>query len=200
MLNDLKSQLGHTVQSVRSLFERPPRAQPGSAQPTAPDTPLQRRQREERHVRVRTMQADLFQLLDQHPDTRKLMRHLALVEFTLRYQGLNAMQGLPRPVLARALFELEKLVWDWSTVGLAELRSRLAVLVKSAPAADPVEVAETAATAAAGPPSLPYQPHVIESPSGPDVTELDHAAFAEMERSWAGQTPQAAVQARHNGG
>ena len=184
MLNDLKSQLEHKVQAVRSLFERPIRVERGNVQLGTPEHQLKHQQKEQRLARVRAMQAALRELLDQHPNARKLMRHLALVEVTLRYQGLTAMQAMPVPVLSRALGQLERLVWDWSSVGLADLRSRLAVIVKNRP----VPTAADAAAAAEGPPSI-HPPHDIDKPSAADVTEVDHAAFEEMERSWAGQMP-----------
>jgi hypothetical protein len=195
MLNDLKSQLGQKVQAVRSLFDRPIKVQRGNVQLGVPQAQARAQERESRHTRVRTMQAELRQLLDQHPGTRKLMRHLALVEFTLRYKGLTAMQAMPTRVIARALAELERLVWDWSPVGLAELRSRLAVLVKNPPpGSSDAEV--DAAEQAAGPVSQPHaHPHVLEAHAAAEITEIDHAAFEEMERSWARQMPPPAVRA-----
>jgi hypothetical protein len=186
MLNDLRSQLGHRVNAVRNLFDRPVRAPQRRADGEAPGSAMSLQQREDRQARVRVMQADLRQLLDQHPTARQLMRHLALLEFTLRYKGLTAMQALPTPVITQALNQLEKLVWDWSVVGLADLRSRLAVIVKGK-LPDLTAPADTA-------PSM-HQPHVVDAPLATEVTEVDHAAFEAMERSWAGQIPKQAPQA-----
>jgi hypothetical protein len=75
------------------------------------------------------MHGELRQLLAQHTNARKLMRHLAFVERELRLSGLPALNELPPEVLKKALQQLESLVTDWSPPGLAEVRSRLAVLV-----------------------------------------------------------------------
>lgn len=176
MLNDLKSQLGQSMQAMRSFFERPVREQRGSR--AAPMTGARLQAREEQIALARRMQADLHGLLQMHPSARQLMKHLALVEFTLRYQGLRAMQALPVRVLARALAQLEKLVWDWSQPGLADLRSRLAVIVKTQPAM-------------AAPAGFTAESVMDHGASGEatELTEVDHAAFEEMERSWAGQMP-----------
>jgi hypothetical protein len=186
MLNDLKSQLGSSVDSVRRLFQRPA---PGSADERRGSTRDARlRAREEHHRRVRLMRRELFQLMEQHPTSRELMRHLDLVERTLRQDGFSAVQALPVRVIARALQQLEKLVWDWSSEGLAELRSRLAVIVRTRAAdvpARPDAAPPTAAAAKAGEPEL----GALVGPAVGDATEIDHAEFAEMERSWSGQMP-----------
>ncbi|MES1161788.1 MAG: hypothetical protein ABUL50_01840, partial [Rhizobacter sp.] len=96
-----------------------------------------------------------------------------------------AVEALPVRVLAKSLMQLEKLVWDWSAPGLAELRSRLAVMVKNR---QPEAEQEAASTAA-----LELDLHTQHSAA--DVTEVDHAAFEEMERSWAGQMPEGVAQA-----
>lgn len=135
----------------------------------------------------RQMRRELFTLLERHPQSRQTMRHLDVVERVLRRQGFEAVQALPVKVLARALDEMESLVWDWSQAGLAEIRSRLAVTVKARrnePAVVEAKVQERYSTA---PP--------IEA----DVTEVSHDVFEEMERSWTGKMPAeiaAAMQAR----
>lgn len=177
MLNDLKSQLDHSMQTMRRLLRRPPDA--GAS--IAPARSARAQAREEHRQRVRRMRRDLYQLLEQHAASRALMRHLDLVERTLRTEGFSAVEALPVRVIAKALQQLERLVWDWSPVGLAELRSRMAVIVKER---------------AAEPESRPAR---VEAPSvrsvAPeqelaDVTEVDHAAFEEMERSWHGRVPE----------
>jgi hypothetical protein len=98
-------------------------------------------------------------------------------------------------VLVRALTELERLVRDWSPAGLAELRSRLAVLVKNKPVQPE-------------PPPTTTQPEPLEGPASKisvfagldsaqpadvtDVTDDEKELFAAMERSWVGQVPKAA--------
>jgi hypothetical protein len=177
MLNDLKTQFSHSMQTMRRLLQQPTGAGESARS--------QRSQaREERRQRVRRMRRDLYQLLEQHPASRQLMRHLDLVERTLRVQGLTAVEALPPRVIAKALVQLERLVWDWSPVGLAELRSRLAVIVKSQPiqAGAPAVQADTPVPTPAAR-SIPQELA--------DVTEVDHATFEEMERSWHGRVPEA---------
>jgi hypothetical protein len=75
------------------------------------------------------MLAQLRDLLDQLPETRQTMRHLVFVEQALAKKGLRALHKLPLDVLRRALEQLEGLVTNWSPVGLATLRSKMAVAV-----------------------------------------------------------------------
>ncbi len=180
MLNDLKTQFSHSMQSMRRLLQQPIGATPGELERST-----RSQAREERRQRVRRMRRDLYQLLEQHAASRQLMRHLDLVERTLRAEGLTAVEALPVRVIAKALVQLEKLVWDWSPVGLAELRSRMAVIVKNRPAeADsrpaPVEAPPARAVA--------QQPQELA-----DVSEVDHATFEAMERSWHGRVPAASA-------
>lgn len=191
MLNDLKSQFGGSVESVLRLFQRPAGAGTGDTRPGSRDTRAQAR--EEHHRRVRLMRRELYQLMEQHPTSRELMRHLDLVERTLRQEGFSAVQALPVRVIAKALQQLEKLVWDWSPSGLAELRSRLAVIVRTRQA-DAAEGANGAAPTQPSAKAFDRVPdvEVVGTLGGAlvgDATELDHAAFEEMERSWSGEMP-----------
>jgi hypothetical protein len=88
---------------------------------------------------------ELRQLLGRHADARQLMRHLAFVERAVRLGGSDAIDGLPPEVLKKSLSQLENLVSDWSTPGLAELRLRLAMAVDAkerTSTPDHVEVSE----------------------------------------------------------
>jgi len=124
------------------------------------------------------MRRDLYTLLERHPASRQTMRHLDLIERTLRRIDIDAVEALPIKVLAKGLDELEALVWDWSPVGLATLRSRLAVTVKlrrheaNASTSSQLERYDSSA------------PH-IEA----EVNEVSHELYEEMERSWSGQMP-----------
>jgi hypothetical protein len=138
------------------------------------------RARELRRARIRCMRRDLHQLLNQHPDARRLMRHITRVEYTLSNEGLRAMEALPQRVLGSALIELERLVWDWSPSGLAELRSRLAVLMRASPSLS----AEDATQEEVDEPLWMQLPHVIQYPYSGSVSDIDHAAFADMAQSW----------------
>jgi hypothetical protein len=187
MLNDLKNHLGSSVESVRRLFQRPAPAAADERRGSARDARL--RAREEHHRRVRLMRRELYQLMEQHPTSRDLMRHLDLVERTLRQEGFSAVQALPVRVIARALQQLEQLVWDWTPAGLAELRSRLAVIVRTRAVDAPARsgaAPSPAPTAKTGEPELGG---ALVGPAVGDATEIDHAEFAEMERSWSGQMP-----------
>ena len=184
MLNDLKTQFSHSMQTMRRLLQQPIGAAPGgSARSPCSEA------REERRQRVRRMRRDLYQLLEQHPASRQLMRHLDLVERTLRLQGLTAVEALPARVIAKALVQLERLVWDWSPVGLAELRSRMAVMVKNQPL-------EARASAGRADPPAPAPATRSIPQELADVTEVDHATFEEMERSWHGRAPEALTAAQ----
>ncbi|MBC8056172.1 MAG: hypothetical protein H7Y61_06300 [Rhizobiales bacterium] len=185
MIDDLKSQLGSSMQTMRRFLQRPISVKQGTLTLGVPAGSARAQAREEERQRVRRMRRDLYELMQQHPTSRQLMRHLDLVERTLRREGYAAVEALPVRVIAKALAQLEKLVWDWTPVGLAELRSRLAVMVKSR---QPEAEQEAASTAA-----LELEMATHHSPA--DVTEVDHAEFEEMERSWAGRMPTGPVQA-----
>ena len=128
--------------------------------------------RESTKLRQRTaairMQTDLADLLDQHAAARQLMRQLDVVECALRRGDLLAWERLVVRVHVKALAELESLVWDGSTDGLAELRSRTAVRVRNKPADD-------------APQNL-----CLDATQHADVTEVEHSIFEESQRSWAG--------------
>ena len=169
MLQVLKSQLGQSMSSVRLFLQKPIKLDEGNITLGASETSLREQAREKTRKQVRHMRRDLHALLSQHLSSRQLMRHLATVERTLRTEGLAGFEAMPVRVVATALTELERLVWDWSPTGLAELRSRMAVIVKSRPRAVEAPKEQTLA----------------------DVSEVDHAVFEEMERSWVGFMPAA---------
>jgi hypothetical protein len=143
---------------------------------------LKEQARNERRRREKQMRRDLYQMLEQHPGSRQIMRHLDLAERTLRSGGIKAFEALPIRVIAKALAQMERLVWDWSPEGLAELRSRMAVMVKNRSREVTAEAISTA--------SLELEM------SQTDVTEVEHSEFEEMERSWAGQMPEAVAAAK----
>lgn len=173
MLDDLKSQLGSSLRNMRSLLNRPIGG--GAVKPVRP---AREKMSDEQRKRFRRMRRDLYELMEQHSGSRQLMRHLDLVERTLREQGLAAVEALPVRVLSKALTQLEKLVWDWSPVGLAELRSRIAILVKE-------RRGETSHDTRLVD-SLELQ---MTTTPADDLTDVERAAFEEMERSWAGRLP-----------
>ena len=172
MLDDLKSQLT----TVKRFLERPISVRKGNVTLGLSPSSLRSQAREEKRSRDRQMKRDLFTLMEQHPSSRQLMRHLDLLERTLRKGGLAGVDALPIRVIAKALTQLERLVWDWSPVGLAELRSRMAVMVKTRPMGAAQESLSTASIE-------------LELAGHADVSEVDHATFEEMERSWVGVMP-----------
>lgn len=86
----------------------------------------QRRRRKQAEAQVRQ---ELRELLDQLPGSRQALRHLAAVEQAVIKKGFRALDKLPEPVLRKALEQLEGMVTNWSPVGLATLRSKMAVSV-----------------------------------------------------------------------
>ncbi|MDO9075753.1 MAG: hypothetical protein Q7U73_21100 [Rubrivivax sp.] len=75
------------------------------------------------------MRQQLAELLDELPETRQTLRHLVFVEHAIRKHGLKALHKLPVDVMERALSQFEGLVTNWSPVGLASLRSKMAVAI-----------------------------------------------------------------------
>lgn len=176
MFNQLKSQLGQSVHTVRRFFERPVKLEGGHLTLGVAQRSVQEQAREleaERQCWYR-MTDDLDALLDQRAASRAQVRHLRLVEAALRHGGFDDVQAMPVRVVIKALAELEMLVTDWSPAGLAEFRSRLAVMVKARAAElKPVEVE-------------------LDVSGVAEVSEaegVDHSVFEDMERSWAGQMP-----------
>ena len=182
MIQVLRSQLGSSLQSVRRFLERPIRLQRGHLTLGAPAGGARSKARDAQRRRLRHMRRDLYELMEHHPSSRPLMRHLDLVEHTLRRSGLGAVEALPAQVIAKALTQMERLVWDWTPVGLAEMRSRLAVMVKNG-AAD-------AARDRTSDESLVFGV-AAHADVTTDLGQDELAAFAEMERSWAGRVPSA---------
>lgn len=182
MLQVLKSQLGQSMSSVRLFLQKPIKLDEGNITLGASEASLREQAREKTRKQVRHMRRDLHALLSQHPSSRQLMRHLATVEMTLRDEGLEGFEAMPVRVIAKALKELERLVQDWSPIGLAELRSRMAVIVKSRASANEARAQNTE--------PQPLQAITAFGPTlAADVTEVDHAEFEEMERSWVGVIP-----------
>lgn len=169
MLQDIKSQLGSSISSVGRFLQRPVTLRSKQQPSPRANRAGQRSALEMKRLAVALdMEADLAWLLDQHESARHLMRHLGYVERVLHRGGPEALEELPVKVLARALAELERMVTDWSPVGLAELRSRMAVTLKHRPA-------ETAADPLAQ----------FDATQRAIVTEVEHSVFEESQRNWA---------------
>lgn len=82
-------------------------------------------QREDRALNQ--VRQSLAALLDELPENRSTLRHLAFIEHALGKKGLRALYKVPYDVLKRALDQFEGLVVNWSDEGLATLRSKMAV-------------------------------------------------------------------------
>jgi hypothetical protein len=104
--------------------------------------------RHKEHEELALMRSQLTELLDSLPQTRSAMRHLAFVEHALAKKGMKALHKLPLDVLQPALTQLEGLVTNWSPVGLANLRSKMAVAIIDREHADPDAEADAYRTAA----------------------------------------------------
>lgn len=66
-------------------------------------------------------------LLDQMPENRTVLRHLAFIEHAIHKKGERALYKVPYDVLKHALTQFEGVVVNWSDEGLACLRSKMAV-------------------------------------------------------------------------
>ncbi|GAB1390090.1 MAG: hypothetical protein AMXMBFR78_08730 [Rubrivivax sp.] len=106
---------------------------------------------------LQAMQRSLAALLDEMPENRATLRHLAFIEYALARKGGRALAKVPYDVLQRALEQFEGVVTNWSDEGLATLRSKMAVTLIEREA-EPAEAAEPAAaqraTTAMAPPSV----------------------------------------------
>jgi hypothetical protein len=177
MLDLFKTRIDSKIHGMRRLLKRPVEVTAEGAIVLGRTASERREQaRRARSERERPMRHELFDLLEQHPSSRQLMRHLDLVERTLRTRGISGVETLPTRVIAKALEQLERLVWDWSAVGLAEMRSRMAVIVKTRPIEAPDAAMSTRAAA-------------LDLLQSTDVSEVDHSAFEEMQRSWSDPAP-----------
>lgn len=200
MLKRIKTQLGTSIRRLLWTPRSSPTTTPVATATHAvrstrrPQDPASLKRRHER-LQQRLMRRDLHRLLELHADSRRLMRHLGLVERTLRKDGIEAVERLPRPVLAKALLQLELLVRDWSAAGLADVRSRLAIMLRNRPddtasdaAANSAADADTDADVDADDMAALERGLIVIADPG-HVSDLDQAAFEEMERSWAGRAP-----------
>jgi len=116
------------------------------AKPPPPGREQQQARREQQELEL--MLAQLAELLGELPETRQTMRHLVFLEQALQKKGLRALHRLPLDVLQRALEQLEGLVTNWSPVGLAALRSKIAVTIIDREHQDPDAEADAYRTAA----------------------------------------------------
>jgi len=126
------------------------------------------------------MRQQLAELLDELPETRQALRHLVFVEHAIGKHGLKALHKLPVDVMERALSQFEGLVTNWSPVGLASLRSKMAVAIIDRDhrnAADEDEVHRTAAVMD----TLPAAPAVeVQDSTDDDALAAAYAALGNL--------------------
>jgi len=94
------------------------------------------------------MREQLGALLSELPETRRALRALVAIEQVLARKGVRALRKVPLDVLKRALEQFEGLVSNWSPVGLANLRSKMAVTIIEREQMDPEAEADAYRTAA----------------------------------------------------
>jgi hypothetical protein len=90
---------------------------------------------------VRAMRVELGKVLDGDESYRQTYRNLARFERKLDKYGLQTLERLPVDQLRRALREFEALVRNWSSTSLADLRSRMAVVLADRASASSVWIA-----------------------------------------------------------
>jgi len=143
-------------------------AAPAATKPQAPPSPAE--------IELNQMRAELKKLLDVHPGTRRVMRHLVYFERALATDGLRALIEIPEEVLGTALEQLEKLVSNWSNRDLATLRSKMSVAVVNRQK-DPFY------GTSGGKPSM------FNTDSRLQVGDATHSMFLELERQYQGLVP-----------
>ncbi len=95
---------------------------------------------------LQRMRGELRSLLNQTPSAREVLQHLAGLERTLKTLGLGAFEGLPSHVLKRTATQLDGVLPQPISPGIAEIRTRIAKAlaaherVQSAPAPAPKPV------------------------------------------------------------
>jgi hypothetical protein len=120
---------------------------------------------------LRMAQSELAELLGRHSAARSVVPHLSVLEAGLRKSGWRAIGKLPPAVLHAALKQLQQLIHNEATAGLAELRSRMASAIEL----------HAMARRVGGDSDLSVPAH-----QRPEVSEASHSLFDEMERSWTG--------------
>lgn len=149
---------------------------PGAPRPPTREEAVARREGQE----LALMQAQLAELLSELPETRHTMRHLVFLEQALAKKGLRALHRLPLDVLQRALEQLEGLVTNWSPVGLASLRSKMAVAIIDRENQDPEAEADAYRTAAVLDHAPAQPPAAVEERSDDEALAAAYAALGNL--------------------
>ena len=152
---------------VRLVLEERPKA--------APRTPSRAELAQRKDdAELAQMRAELAALLNELPETRQTMRHLVFVEHALAKKGLKALHKVPLDVLQHALDQLEGLVVNWSPVGLANLRSKMAVAVIDREHMDPDAESDIFRTSAV----FDHAPAAVAREPQPNAESSDDEALA----------------------
>ena len=122
----------------QSLGSRP-RPQPREPENTRPEPAIRALQATADATRV--MAQELRRVLDEDESHRQVYRHLARFERKFAKYGLRTVEQLPVDQLRRALSDFEALVRNWSSPHLADLRSRMAVVLADRSSAASVWIA-----------------------------------------------------------
>lgn len=138
------------------------------------DDEAQRKARAELELVLLQLQA----LLDEIPGARTALKQLVFIEQALHSKGLKALHRLPLPVLQKGLEQLEGLVTNWSAVGLANLRSKIAVAIIDREHQDPSKEADAHRTAAVLEPAESVVAGSTRPHRGPDEVSDDEALAA----------------------
>ncbi len=177
--HDIALKRGDTGAVEIVLEARPPGGRRLSAQEQR-ELAAKRKQKEE----FDQLLSELAGLLDELPETRSAMKQLVFIEHALQKKGVKALHKLPLPVLQKGLEQLEGLVTNWSPVGLANLRSKMAVAIIDREHHDPEKEADAYRTAAVMEhddqlPPVPnsQQPEVVEHLSDEDALAAAYAAL-----------------------
>lgn len=160
--------------NVNIKFELKASAAPMAIKPQAPPSPAE--------IELNQMRAELKKLLDVHPGTRRVMRHLVYFERALAAEGLQALIEIPEEVLGTALEQLEALVSNWSNRDLATLRSKMSVAAVNR-LKDPFYG------------SNGVKPSMFNTESRLQVGDATHSMFLELERQYQGLVPPEVLQA-----
>ena len=140
-------------------------------------------------MELELMRSQLAAVLDELPETRSTMRHLAFVDQALGKKGLRALDKLPLDLMRHALDQFEGLVINWSPTGLASLRSKMAVAIIRRESMDPDAGPDSYRTSAM------LEPELSRDAAGVDVLEReDEEALAAAYAAYAAlQSPAVAT-------
>jgi hypothetical protein len=114
------------------------------------------------------MRTELKELLSQSPGAREVLLHLASLERTLKVLGLGAFESLPSHVLKRIATQLDGVLPQPITPGLAEIQARIAKALALHEKAPP---AATAVAKTSAPPAPYFSDDKLQ------VSEATHTEF-----------------------